>query len=175
VQKILTPLILLFSLGCPGSKDGGGDDTQASTVPSCDGSGQIGKVTIGTGAGSEFYLIEDGDTVGLDVAPQGGFGVSVRAMTTGLKADDIVDVNLVTEIDGVQSGQFLSEGVQLYCQEDGTGLLWGVVVGFDADLFATNDDLLALNGQEAVLIVEITDANGETYGGQVTTIVEVGG
>jgi hypothetical protein len=135
----------------------------------------MGKVTIGTGAGSEFYVIEDGDTVGLDVAPQGGFGVSVRAMTTGLKADDIVDVNLVTEIDGVQSGQFLSEGVQLYCQEDGTGLLWGVVVGFDADLFATNDDLLALNGQEAVLIVEITDANGETYGGQVTTIVEVGG
>jgi len=174
VQKILIPLILLFSLGCPASKDDAGDDTQDSSGPSCDGSGQQ-SVTIGTGAGAEFYVIEDGDTVGLDVAPQGGFGVSVRAMTTGLKADDIVDVNLITEIDGVQSGQFLSEGVQLYCQEDGTGLLWGVVVGFDADLFATNDDLLALNGQETVLIVEVTDADGETFGGQVTTVVEVGG
>jgi hypothetical protein len=86
-----------------------------------------------------------------------------------------VDVNLITEVDGVQSGQFLNEGVQLYCQEDGTGLLWGVVVGFDSELFATNDDLLALNGQEAVLVVEITDADGEMSQGRVTTRIEVGG
>ena len=63
----------------------------------------------------------------------------------------------------------------MYCQDDGTGLLWGVVVGFDADLFATNDDLLALNGQEAVLILEITDVEGEMSEGRVTTLIEVGG
>jgi len=174
VQKILIPLMALFSLGCTYGKDGGPDDTQASSGSGCDDSGSQ-SVTIGTGAGSEFYVIDDGDTVGLDVAPQGGFGVSIRARTTGLRADDIVDVNLITEIDGVQSGQFLNEGVQLYCQEDGTGLLWGVVVGFDADIFATNDDLLALHGQEAVLIVEITDAVGEISSGRVNTVIEVGG
>ena len=173
MQKILIVAMAVFTWGCPGTKDGAQDDTQ-TTGPSCDGSGSQ-SVVIGTGAGAEFYPLEDGDTVGLDVAPQGGFGVSVRALTTGLKAGDIVDVNLITEIDGVQSGQFLNEGVQLYCQEDGTGLLWGVVVGFDADVFASNDDLLALNGEEAVLIVEVTDADGEMSGGRVSTVVEVGG
>jgi hypothetical protein len=173
VQKILLISMTVFTWGCPSSKNIGEDDTQ-TTGPSCDGTGSP-SVIIGTGAGADFYPLEDGDSVGLDVAPQGGFGVSIRAQTTGLKANDIVDVNLITEVHGVQSGQFLNEGVQLYCQEDGTGLLWGVVVGFDSELFATNDDLLALNGQEAVLVVEITDADGEMSQGRVTTRVEVGG
>ena len=173
MQKILIVAMAVFTWGCPSSKGGVQDDTQA-TGPSCDGTGTP-SVIIGTGAGADFYPLEDGDSVGLDVAPQGGFGVSVRALTTGLKSNDRVDANLITEIDGVQSGQFLNEGMQLYCQEDGTGLLWGVVVGFDGELFATNDDLLALNGQEAVLVIEITDANGETSEGRVTTRIEVGG
>lgn len=173
MQKIMIAAIVAFTWGCQSNKNDTQDDGETNG-PNCDGSGSQ-SVIIGTGAGADFYPIEDGDSVGLDVAPQGGFGVSVRAMTTGLKADDIVDVNLITELDGAQSGQFLNEGVQLYCQDDGTGLLWGVVVGFDADLFATNDDLLALNGQEAVLIVEITDVEGEMSEGRVTTLIEVGG
>lgn len=173
MQKILIVAMAVFTWGCPSNKDGTQDDTE-TTGPNCDGSGSS-SVIIGTGAGADFYPLEDGDAVGLDVAPQGGFGVSIRAQTTGLKANEIVDVNLITELDGVQSGQFLNEGVQLYCQDDGTGLLWGVVVGFDADLFATNDDLLALNGKEAVLIVQVTDIDGETSEGRVTTLVEVGG
>lgn len=171
--KIFLVSMTVFTWGCPSSKDSGQDDTR-TIGPSCDGIGTP-SVTIGTGAGADFYPLEDGDSVGLDVAPQGGFGVSVRALTTGLKSNDRVDANLITEIDGVQSGQFLNEGMQLYCQEDGTGLLWGVVVGFDGELFATNDDLLALNGQEAVLVIQITDADGETSEGRVTTQIEVGG
>ena len=140
------PVVLTSSLMMACSNKGTDTGAINNIVNGCDSSGEK-SVTIGTGAGSDFNPLMDGDSVSLVVAPQGGFGVSVRAQTTGLKADDIVDVLLVTEIDGVQSGDFLNQGVQLYCQEEsGNGLLWGVVVGFDPDTFTSNDDLLALNG-----------------------------
>ncbi|MGB0638593.1 MAG: hypothetical protein ACPGTU_04625 [Myxococcota bacterium] len=169
------PVVLISSMmiACSSKEN---DTGQTKNVgPSCDGGGTT-SVEIGTGAGAEFNPLSDGDTVSLVVAPQGGFGVSVRAQTSGLKADDLVDVLLVTEIDGVQSGEYLNESVQLYCQEDsGNGLLWGVVVGFDPDTFASNDDLLALNGVAVDLVVTVYDANGGEETGRVTTIVEVGG
>jgi hypothetical protein len=162
---------LAFGCSAKGADTGDGD----STSPNCAGTGDK-SVAIGTGAGAEFNVLSDGDTAGLVVAPQGGFGVSIRAQTSGLKADDLVDVLLVTEIDGVQSGEYLNQDVQLYCQEDsGKGLLWGVVVGFDPDTFTSNDDLLALDGQEVDLVVTIQDADGDSETGRVTTLIEVGG
>ena len=165
-----TLLTMLLAMAC--SKDPN-NDSATDAGPSCKGNGPK-NVTIGQGSGSAFYPLESGAAVGLDMAPQGGFGVSVRAETTGLKADDLVDVNLITEIAGEQTGEFLNEGVQLYCQESGNGLLWGVVVGFDPDVFATNDDLLELNGEEVELILEITDSRGETAVGQIAVKIETG-
>ena len=164
-----TLLTALLALAC--TKDPS-DDSDADGS-GCGGGGAK-SVTIGQGSGSAFYALEAGEGVGLDIAPQGGFGVSVRAETTGLKADDLVDVNLITEIAGEQTGDFLNQGVQLYCQESGRGLLWGVVVGFDPDVFATNDDLLELNGEEVDLILEITDSRNVMATGRVTVKIETG-
>ncbi|MDP6931826.1 MAG: hypothetical protein QGG40_02875 [Myxococcota bacterium] len=158
----------LMMLAC----QGGGDDTGPGY--DCAGSGDP-TLTIGQGQGSTFVELETGDTVGLDVAPQGGFGVPIRAQTTGLVADEAVDVLLVTEIDGVEVGSFLNQGTNLYCQDDQTGLLWGVVVGFDADVYQTNEDLLELNGQSVDLVVTAYDTDGDEAEGRVTVTVEVGG
>ena len=132
-------------------------------------------LVIGTGQGGEFSPLEEGEPVTLDVAPQGGYGVSVRAKTSGLNTDDPVEVLLETELEGEESGSFINQGTNLYCQDDGTGLLWGVVVGFDQDVFPTPDALIALDGEEALLIVEATDVDGRSARGEVIVTIEVGG
>ena len=160
--------LLVGMIGCTGPQ---ADDS--GTLYDCLGSDDP-SLTLGQGQGDAFEVIEEGSVVGLDVAPQGGFGVSVRARTTGLVADDLVDVLLVTKLDGELSGSFLNENTQLLCQDDGAGLLWGVVVGFDPDTFASNDDLLALNGQVATLVVTATDSEGDAAVGTVNVQLEVG-
>ncbi|MCO4745851.1 MAG: hypothetical protein KC912_13740 [Proteobacteria bacterium] len=153
------PALLFLLAGCLGEE-------------TCEPSGTPGLV-LGQGAGSEFVPFTEGQGVSLDVAPQGGFGVSVRASTEGVLVGS-VDVLLDTEIDGENVGTFLSTGVPLYCQDDGTGLLWGVVVGFDSSVYSTNDDLLALNGQEVDLVVTATDEEGTAAVGRATVTIEVG-
>jgi hypothetical protein len=64
--------------------------------------------------------------------------------------------------------------VQLYCQEDGSGLLWGVAVGFDPAIYPTTTDLLALDGGDVELIVTATDSEGDTAEGRVTVELSVG-
>jgi len=139
----------------------------------CAGEG-ASSVALGTGAGEEFIPFADGDVVGMVSAPQGGFGVDVRASTTGLVADDAVRVLLETVIDGEVNGSFLNESVQLYCQDDGSGLLWGVVVGFDSSKYKTNDDLLELDGQVVDLVVTVTDVVGNSESGVSTVEIAVG-
>ena len=170
MHTIWPRLGIVLSIACaPSEKPSDTDDN----VP-CEGSDTV-SVQLGTGASSDFYPLEPHDSVTLDAAPQGGFGVSIRALTTGLKADDVVDVLLKSEIGGAQTGEFLSEGVQLFCQEDGHGMVWGVVVGFDPDIFPDPDALLAIDGETADLIVEITDANNETASATVPVTIEAGG
>jgi len=163
-------LLLLGLLGCIDDPDK--DKTPVELL--CEGDGEP-SVQLGIGAGSEFVPIENGMKVGLDVAPQGGFGVSVRAKTTGLRADASVSVLLEPYIEEELSGTFLNEAVQLYCQDDGSGLLWGVVVGFDEDTFPTTDALLELNGELVDLLVVVTDSNGTVGEGLATVEIEVGG
>lgn len=163
-------LLLLGLLGCI---DGPEKDKSPIELL-CEGEGDP-SVELGIGAGSEFVSIEDGMKVGLDVAPQGGFGVSVRAKTTGLKADASVSVLLEPYINDEVAGSFLNEAVPLYCQDDGAGLLWGVVVGFNEDIFPTTDALLELNGELVDLTVVVTDSTGTTGSGLATVEVEVGG
>jgi hypothetical protein len=180
-MRLLPLLCLLTACGDKSSgaaasagTDSGGTDSGPPLVDGCDPSATAGLV-IGQGAGSAFFVLEDQAPVGLDVAPQGGFGVSVRALTTGLVADGIVDVLLDVEHNGENVGSFVNEGTNLYCQDDGSGLLWGVVVGFDAENYPTNDDLLAFNGEHVILIVAVTDTDGDTAEGRVEVVIEVGG
>ena len=118
--------------------------------------------------------------VGLDVAPQGGFGVPVRALTTGIRSADgdephaTSEVLLDTYIDGALSGSFLNETVEVYCQDDGAGLIWGVVVGFDPKVWVTADDLLSLDGEEVTLVVVATDPEGREAEGSVDVVISVG-
>ena len=122
----------------------------------------------------------DGAEVGLESAPQGGWGVGVRAMTTGIGSSDgdtphaTSAVLLDTYLDGELAGSFLNETVEVYCQDDGTGLIWGVVVGFDPETYDTNEDLLSLDGEEVQLLVEATDGAGRVASGTVDVIITVG-
>ncbi len=169
------PILLTLALACNGKADHNhtpADDTGA--IEGCNPDAEA-SILIGQGAGAEFFALEDGNPVGLNSAPQGGFGVSVRATTTGLVADDVVDVLLEVEHNGDNVGSFINEGSTLYCQDDGTGLLWGVVVGFDRFLFPTNDDLINFDQERVTLVVGITDVAGDYAEGRVEVIVEVSG
>jgi hypothetical protein len=137
-------------------------------------------LTIGYGVGDQFSPYEDGAEVELESAPQGGWGVGVRALTSGIgsSAGDTPHatsaVLLDTYLDGELAGSFLNETVEVYCQDDGAGLIWGVVVGFDPEIFDTNEDLLALNGEEVQLVVEATDGEGRIASGTADVIITVG-
>ena len=118
--------------------------------------------------------------MGLESAPQGGWGVGVRALTTGISSS-VADtphatsaVLLDTYIDGELVGSFLNETVEVYCQDDGSGLIWGVVVGFDPETYDTNEDLLGLDGQDVQLLVEATDSEGRVATGTVDVLITVG-
>ena len=128
-------------------------------------------VELGNATGGDFEPLQDGDPSFLVGAPQGGFGVAIRAMTTGLLTDDYVDVNLITEVDGSTTGEFLNEGVNLYCHESGRGLIWGAVVGFDPELFPSTESLGVLYGKYVKLTVEVSDATENTAVGTVSVLI----
>lgn len=178
-RAVVLCLLLWAPTGCSGGDSTGdasdGTDTNGdSGVAEC-GTESAAQLVIGQGSGSAFQALTPNQAVGLDVAPQGGFGVSVRAMTTGLSTDSPTDVTLDTYLDGELAGHFVAEDQTLYCQDDGRGLVWGVVVGFDSSTYATNDDLLALDGQEADLVVGVTDGDGVYAEDTVSVIIRVGG
>ena len=125
-------------------------------------------VDLGRGVSGFFAPIVDMQEVGLAVAPQGGFGVSVIVHTVGLQTSadgytDLVNMLLETVRDGAVIGTFNQLATPLLCQGDGSGgMIFGVVVGLDSTLYKTNDQLLSLNGAEVELRVTITDALGAT-------------
>ncbi|MCP4868532.1 MAG: hypothetical protein GY898_07415 [Proteobacteria bacterium] len=132
-------------------------------------------VQLGTGQGDRFDVYTDGQEVGLQPAPQGGFGVPVLIGTTGLQTElsNTADATLDVYIGGSPEGTFFSEGLQLVCESDSEGgRIHGQVVGLDKDKYVTNDDLLALDGTEVELQVTVVDVEGnEGAGTQVVTIV----
>ncbi len=162
-------LAVIFGTGCSGDDV----DTGFTTEELCAGEGAK-SVLIGTGAGASFTELEEGDQATLNIAPQGGIGVAIRASTTGLQADTPIEVRLDTEIDGAISASFTNPAVQLFCQDDGTGLFTDVVVGLDPVAYATLDDQLPLDGELIDLIVVATDERGEMAEGRVTVEVKVG-
>ena len=55
------------------------------------------------------------------------------------------------------------------------GLLWGVVVGFDPEIYSSNDDLLSLDGEVVDLVVTATDTTGNSATGTTPVTINVGG
>ena len=127
-------------------------------------------LTIGHGLAGDFIPYADGEVVTLATAPQGGFGVPVRAQTTALYCGDEdqpnapIAVLLDTWIEDDLSASFLNDTAVIYCQDDGTGLVWDLVVGFDQDEYRTVESLISLHGQLVDLHVEATDTDGVSAG-----------
>ncbi|MCO4770664.1 MAG: hypothetical protein KDA24_11590 [Deltaproteobacteria bacterium] len=146
----LVPASALLLAGCP----------PTACTPSDDPS-----IQLGSGVGGAFAAYETGEQVGLDIAPQGGFGVTTLILTDGLNAteDELAVAQLDVLIDGVLEGEFTAENNRLLCRSDGEGgQISGVVVGFDSQKYSSNDDLLTLNGQEVDLDVTVTDSLGNS-------------
>ena len=160
--------LISLSIGC---KDG------PDTGLGCEPTGEPSLV-VGSGLGGDFYPFEAGQTVGLTSAPQGGFGVGVRAKVSGLVVDEgdgnaPLPVLLETDLDGTLSDSFTNTGATAYCQDDGTGLVWDLVVGFDREKYSSADDLIGLQGANATLRIEATDLEGNVASGEVDVVIEV--
>ncbi len=140
------------------------------------GSGNDPFVLLGKGVGGAFTEFEDGEAVKLDVAPQGGFGVTVVINTEGLGAGESATANILmdVEIEGVNDGSFLLEDAALLCEDGVGGRFDGAVVGFDPDKYSTFDDLLGLDGQEVELVVTVTDADGVSATARQPVTLNVG-
>lgn len=170
-------LAALVAVGC--DKDEGTGDTGTPLDLSACESGDAPEVFLGRGVGGAFEYLEDGASLGLTSAPQGGFGVSVLVGTRGLQAgpDDVVTAELTATSDAVEnSAATFTLGAALECKTDGPdgpqGVVYGVVVGFNSSL--SSDNLLAMNGQPALLTVSVTDANGVTASVDQTVSLVVG-
>lgn len=168
------PLLILFPFalfGCSGPDDPPTDDL-------CVG-GDTPSATLGRGVGSAFLEYEDNEEVGLAVAPQGGFGVTVIVRTAGLEAGVGLVANVQLNVEDGSSqvvGEFLQENTALACRDaDIGGEIRGVVVGFDPAVYKTNDDLLALDGQSVNLVVTVNDDNGRSATVRKPVIIRVGG
>jgi len=161
---------LFVVLGCTD-----GTDTVTELEQQC--AGEVGEPTawLGTGAGGLFEELPLDAEVGLDVAPQGGFGVTVQVQTQGLRTDAPATVQLDTEIGGANSGSFTNEALFLFCRDDGRGTLGaGVAVGFDPDLY-TSDNLDTLDGEVTDLVVRVTDERGVSATTRQTVTITLGG
>jgi hypothetical protein len=168
--QLLTALLTVGVIACGPGDDGGGDDLCESATPAT--------AVLGQGVGGAFLPYGDLEEVPLAVAPQGGFGVTVIIRTTGLVAGTglTADVQLNVEQGGQLAGEFLQENTALSCRDkDIGGEVRGVVVGFDPDIYKTNDDLIALDGEVVELVVTVTASNGETATVRKSLTIRVGG
>ena len=152
---------VLLLLACTDSaEDTGTVITDTDTGPDPCTTWETPAAQLGKGVGGAFVMYNEGDDVGLSIAPQGGFGVTVLVATQGLVAGDgkLADVLLETLIDDVVSGTYLLVDAPFYCNSNGTGgFLSGVVVGFSSSTYSSDDSLLSLNGQAVTLHVGVTD------------------
>ena len=135
-------------------------------------------IELGTGVEEEFAPLETGAVVGLTPAPQGGFGVPVRLRSRGLRVADgtqdraIVEAQLDTFLNGTLSASFLNEESVAYCQSDGTGLMDGLVVGFDPEVY-TQQTLVLLDGETATLTVVAYDGDGRQAEASIEVLIQL--
>ncbi|MEM7157153.1 MAG: hypothetical protein AAF799_30150 [Myxococcota bacterium] len=162
---MLSAGVALLSAGC--EEDPAADPCASGANPS---------VELGKGVGGAFTAYEDGEGVGLAVAPQGGFGVTVVITTEGLAAGSgsTADILMDVEVDGVNDGSFFLEGAALLCEAGVGGRFDGAVVGFDSDKYSSNDDLLSLDGRLIDLVVTVTDVDGNEATARQPVTLNVG-
>jgi hypothetical protein len=148
-------------------------------VPEACTAGADPELFLGRGVGGAFVPLEDGDSVGLSAAPQGGFGVSALVGSRGLQAGDgeLVTAEVTGFSDAVETSlATFSLSAALQCKTDGPdgpqGIVYGVVIGFASSL--SNSDLLLMNGQSADLTVTMTDAVGTVASIEQSVILIVG-
>jgi hypothetical protein len=165
LPPLLACSLLAASLGVSGC-----DDTcSADASPS---------IQLGQGVGGAFVPLEDEQLVGLDVAPQGGFGVKTLISTTGLVAGDeaLASVQLDVLIEGALAGSFWLDETRLLCRGSSQGgLVSDVVVGFDDATYSTPDDLLLLDMQVVDLDVTVTDSEDNEANILHSVIINAGG
>jgi hypothetical protein len=167
-HRIWSPLPDLGLTGCvTGSEE---DEDSGSSAAGCVAE-RSPSLSIGQGSDDDFIELTDSDEVGLSGAPGGGIGVAVRARTTGLVADEWVDVLMVTRIDGEEVGSYLAENTYLHCHDDGMGLMWDLLVRFDPNIFSTNKDLMGLDGEEVDLGVTAYDVAGSEAEDWVSVVI----
>jgi hypothetical protein len=167
---LLVAALLAPAAGACSDDGGGGVDLCESNSPAT--------AILGQGVGATFLPYEDLEEVGLAVAPQGGFGVTVIVRTEGLLAGDglTANVQLNVEADGQLAGEFLQENTVFSCRgKDIGGEVRGVVVGFDPDVYKTNDDLIALDGKVVDLVVTVNSSDGATATVRQPLTIKVGG
>ncbi|MCB9760932.1 MAG: hypothetical protein H6739_13925 [Alphaproteobacteria bacterium] len=157
-------LLVLLAPGC-GEKEYTVDEL-------CAGEGPV-EMTLGPGTGDGFTPFVEGEEVDIAIAPQGGYGIEVRASTLGLLTNRRVQVTVSSYWGDETTGTFLWGAQPLYCMEDGAGLMWGVVVPFDPELFPTVEDLAVLDGERVTLELVAVDEEGDQAVGQVEVIVRV--
>ncbi len=169
--KLFTGVALLALLTGACSDDGGGGEDLCQSA-------DLSSAILGEGVGATFLPYEDLQEVGLAVAPQGGFGVTVIIRTEGLLAGDgqTAKVQLNVESDGQLAGEFLQENTVFSCRgKDVGGEVRGVVVGFDPEVYKTNDDLIALDGQIVDLVVTVNASDGSSATIRQPLTIRVGG
>lgn len=156
----LAPLVVVLAALAACEPDAACTSADAPTV-------ELGRV--GDGA---FEELTEGERVVIVIAPQGGFGMAVRVRTTGLHADDAsrATVHVATEIDGASVGEFVLYQQALVCAGD-SGTISTVVVPLDPFVYTNNEQLQALDGSTATLIVDVVDANDvRGHGAAVVTL-----
>lgn len=136
----------------------------------CAGEGPTSLI-LGGGSGEDFVPFEAGEETYITIAPQGGYGVTIRAQTTGLLTNAPAELVLSSYVDGELTGTFDWGQIPLYCQsETGNGLLWGAVVPFDPEIFPTEEDLEVLDGETVLLVVEATGYAGDVATGEIEVV-----
>jgi len=133
----------------------------------CAGKGPT-SLELGSREAETFEPFAEGDEAEIMTPPQGGYGLGFRARTLGLVTNNVVDLDMETTVSGESLGQFVAEDWFVYCQEDGSGLLWGTATPIDEALFPDDEDLAELDGEEAVMSVTATDSQGDTASGTAT-------
>jgi hypothetical protein len=135
-------------------------------------------ITLGQGVGGAFLPLEDQQVVGLEAAPQGGFGVKTLISTRGLLAGDeaLASVQLDVMIEDSLAGTFFLDETRLLCRDaQEGGLVSDVVVGFDSETYSSPDDLLLLDQQEVFLDVTVTDSEDNSANILQAVIINAGG